>query len=589
MANIFPEELIQEVAAANDIVDIIGGYVQLKKAGSRLVGLCPFHKEKTPSFSVSTDKQLYHCFGCGVGGTVINFVMSAENLDFVEALHFLADRAKINLPEGDQAADEAKRYQRKQELLQFNKTTAKFFVDMLHNEIGGQARSYIAKRGVSDAVAVHFGMGFAPDDNSLLKFLSEKRIDKSLALEAGVILRDENGKYYDRFRNRLMIPIIDIRGNVVGFGGRALGDAKAKYMNSPESSVFLKRRIIYALNYAKNAGRKLILVEGYMDVISLHQSGFNSAIASMGTALTFEQAKIINKYADEVYICYDTDEAGKKATDAAIEVFDGLDIKVKVISLPQGKDPDEYIKANSKEAFSYLLDKAQTVVGYKLGKERASYNLDDINQKIDFVNASAKVLSSVRNSIERETYVKELAFETGVSEEAIMAEVKKRVFNETKYQQRPVGKTAPKLIPPQAEGLNENTLKAERLLLNLIAVDSKAYNSLHSKIDANILSSDIHRRIFEKIVSDREKGQDIDLVKLISSLPQDDAGEAALVFADEGYEDSLKAAHDALIKIEINRLEEQISIYTKQNDFKKVMQLTQLKAQKLRKEGLRNE
>ena len=324
MAKFYPDEIISEIVSANDIVSLVSSYVHLKKSGSGYMGCCPFHREKTPSFHVSGDKQLYHCFGCGVGGSVIQFVMAAENLDFPDALRFLADRAGINLPEMGAVDDQTDAfYKRKRKIYDMNRDAARFFREVLLSKDGKTALDYLTNRGLSMKTITSFGLGASPDSwDALLKKLLSLGYDRDLMVEAGLCIRNEKNHVYDRYRNRVMFPIIDTRGNVVGFGGRKLTGDGSKYINSPESIVYNKGKILYALNFAKKQEHNnLILTEGYMDVISLHQAGFTGAVAGCGTALTSEQARLAAKYSKNIFLCYDSDEAGQKAAKRAIELF----------------------------------------------------------------------------------------------------------------------------------------------------------------------------------------------------------------------------------------------------------------------------
>ncbi len=346
---LYSEELISEVIGANDIVDVIGMYTALKKSGRGFVGLCPFHSEKTPSFHVSPDKQLYHCFGCGEGGTVLTFVMKAENLDFVEGLKFLADRARIALPEPEANENADRLFKKKQRLISANTYAAKFFYHCLAaSPEGAQARAYLKERAIAPKTAASFGLGFAPPGrNALINHLKSMGYSESELVDFGLATVRDN-QFVDKFRNRVMFPIIDVRGNVIGFGGRVMDDSKPKYLNSPETAAFNKRLNLFALNFAKNKkSDALILVEGYMDVISLHQVGINNAVATLGTALTEEQARLIARYAKDVVLCYDTDEAGVKATMRAIEIFSKTDVRVKVLSLSGAKTPTNTSRATA--------------------------------------------------------------------------------------------------------------------------------------------------------------------------------------------------------------------------------------------------
>ena len=350
-----PQEYIQEVVARNDITDVIGSYVQLRHRGRTHTGLCPFHSEKTPSFVVYPETQSYYCFGCGAGGDVITFIRTMNNLGYVEAVKFLAARAGMPLPDEDDKAGKMR-----SRILEINKQAARFFYQCLNanNEQASAARAYWRRRGLSDGTIRRFGLGWAPDDfRSTLNWLRERGFNEEELLASGLVKRSEKGNLYNIFRGRVMTPIFDLRGNVIAFGGRVLGDEKPKYINSPETPVYKKSRAMFALNLAKKSpSRRYILCEGYMDVISLHQAGFDTAVAACGTALTGEQVKLLENYADEVVLCYDSDEAGQKATARSLELFSHSPIKVSVLTVTGAKDPDEFIKKFGKNRFEMLLN-----------------------------------------------------------------------------------------------------------------------------------------------------------------------------------------------------------------------------------------
>ncbi len=422
----FSDDFINQVCDANEIADLINEYVPLKKSGRNLLGLCPFHHEKTPSFSVSAEKQFYHCFGCGEGGRVLDFVMKIEHLDFVEAVRFLAQRAHIAVPEPQDQRVSRHTATEKEQLYGLNREAAVFFHDMLYSVKGDEARSYFLNRGLKESTIKGFGLGYAPDSwDQLLKHLKQKGFSESLIEKAGLAGHKEK-RYYDSFRNRVMFPIIDLRGNVIGFGGRVLDDSKPKYLNSPESPVFSKSHNLYGLNFAKNEkGRSLIIVEGYMDVIALHQAGITNAVAALGTAFTPDHAKLIKRYADKVTLCFDSDEAGQKATARCIEIMATQQIKVNVLVQNKAKDPDEYIKKFGKDSFMELIEQAPGQIEYRILRLSQQYLLEDVEQKISFVHDAAKVFSSIESDVELELYVKKLSADTGVSPEAVFSEIQK--------------------------------------------------------------------------------------------------------------------------------------------------------------------
>ena len=421
----FPENFITELTDRNDIVEVVSSYVRLsKRSGANLFGLCPFHSEKTPSFSVSPDKQIYHCFGCGKGGGVINFIMEVENLSFPEAVEFLAKRVGMPLPEETNDRESRKRSR----MLALNKEAARFFYSQLSTPAGAAACDYMRQRQLSPATARRFGLGFAPDSwNSLTDAMKEKGFTEYELADAGLVRRGKNGGVYDTFRNRLMFPVIDVRGNVIGFSGRILGEGEPKYMNSPETLVFNKSRNLFALNLAKKSKcGYIILSEGNIDVASLHQAGFDSAVASLGTSLTPEQARLISRYTDQVIIAYDNDGAGIKAAQRAIGILEKLDLKVKVLRLEGAKDPDEFIKRKGPEAFRKLLEGSENQVDYRLRQVTAKYDLGVDEQKVDFLKEATELVARLPGTVERQVYAMRVAAMAAVPENVVADEVERR-------------------------------------------------------------------------------------------------------------------------------------------------------------------
>ena len=411
--------------ARNDIVDVVSGYVRLgKRSGSNMFGLCPFHSEKTPSFSVSPDKQIYHCFGCGKGGGVINFIMEIENLSFPEAVAFLARRANMALPEQENDRESKKRSR----MLALNRDAARFFYEQLSSPAGQRARAYMDKRGIGKATATNFGLGAAPDEwGALDRAMRAKGYTSEELFEAGLIKKGRNGGWYDTFRDRLMFPVIDVRGNVIGFSGRLLGEDGPKYLNSPDTLVFNKGSNLFALNLAKKSKSGYILLsEGNIDVVSLHQAGFDSAVASLGTSLTAEQARLISRFTGEVIIAYDNDGAGQKAAQRAIGILEKLDLKVRVLQMSGAKDPDEYIQLRGPEAFRQLIEGSENQVEYRLGVIAAKYDLGVDAQKVDYLRECEDLLARLPNAAEREVYCRRVASQTGISPEVLIGEVKSR-------------------------------------------------------------------------------------------------------------------------------------------------------------------
>lgn len=417
-----PREYIEEVVRRNDVVDVIGNYVQLRHRGRTHSGLCPFHNEKTPSFVVYPETQSFYCFGCGQGGDVITFAKQINNLDYVEAIKLLAGRAGMPQPEED---DKVGRMRSR--VLAINKEAARFYYERLNGDSpkAQAARSYWRGRGLSDATIRRFGLGYAPEGfQNLRDFLRNKGYTTDEMIESGLIKRSDRGNVYDMFRDRVMTPIFDLRGNVIAFGGRVLGDEKPKYINSPETLIYKKSRAMFAMNVAKkSASRRYILCEGYMDVISLHQAGFETAVAACGTALTQEQVRMLSDYADEVVLCYDTDEAGQKATARSLELFANSPVKVSVLNTVGAKDPDEFIKKYGSERFDALLSGSSNALEYKLNKIRQTYDLQLPADRVEYIKDAVKVLAADANPTEQEVYGGRIAEETGISKAAILTQL----------------------------------------------------------------------------------------------------------------------------------------------------------------------
>jgi len=555
MAGFFSDELLTEIISANDIVDIVSGYVHLKRSGSSFMGCCPFHREKTPSFHVSADKQLYHCFGCGVGGSVIQFVMAAEGLDFPDAIRFLADRANIRLPEEDGMLPNEEKHRRKQQIYEMNKDAARFFRDYLLSEKGKNAQEYFTKRGLSGKTIAAFGLGLSPDGwDGLLKHLEKKGYEKGLMIEAGLCIHNEKGHTYDRFRGRAMFPIIDVRGNISGFGGRILSGEGAKYMNSPESIVYDKGKTLFALNLAKKSKRGYyILVEGYMDVISLHQAGIDAAVAGCGTALTRDQARMISK--SPVYLCYDSDEAGMKACERAAEIFSEFDTKLRVISVPGSKDADEFIKKYGGSEFEKLIEKAKTVTEHRLDMLLKGADLNDVSQKIDVINKAAKIFAGLKSDVEREIHINQLAAKSGISIESISSEVRK--IN-GKNARREVSAELKKAVGSKTntETGRKNTRRenAEAGFLAMLAESKKVFLEMGGSFTAEDFENEVHKKIFENILSfynRSESGSCSDY--LMAKMPGLEKNVSAVIMNTANIGDAYLAAKDfsAALKDEI--------------------------------------
>lgn len=561
----YKQSSINEVSRRNDLAEVVSSYVQLKRNGTSHVGLCPFHKEKTPSFHVDDDKQLFYCFGCGVGGTVFDFIMRAENLDFADSVRYLAQRAGVTLEEEqDRGGRHEENANIRKRLLELNRLAARHFYENLLKPDAKIAHDYINRRGLDRKTAIKFGVGYAPDTwSDLLDAMRAKGYTDDELVLGGLAVKNDKGRVYDKFRNRLMFPIIDVRGNVIAFGGRTLGDDQAKYMNSPETPVFHKGRNLFALNLAKQVGMKegIVLVEGYMDVISLYQRGICNVVAGLGTALTEEQARLLRRYAACVYVCYDSDEAGQKAAQKAIGLLRDANNVVKVISFTGAKDPDEFILKKGPESFRALLKEARESVEYQLLRLRQRYDIYDLSQKISFLTEAAKVLAEIDSEVAREAYIKRVSAETDISVESIKAEVNKLVYykNKKEVKKELYNESVPERLSSNiselSAGQSTATYKTERTLLNLMFYHRKAWDLARDTVQAEWLTSELHRQLFQKIseyMSATEESQASEFLTTLSDETLKKTASSILYKSFDG--DSMQAMREATAKLEIEFL-----------------------------------
>lgn len=508
------ERFIQELLEKVDIEQVVSPYVNLKRRGKTLVGLCPFHNEKTPSFTVYPESHSFYCFGCGAGGDVISFVRRMENLDYVEAVKSVAQLAGVPMPEDGYDDSLSKQRMR---LLGANREAARFFNACLFEPENRHALDYFLNRGLTVNTIRRFGLGYAPDDwRRLINHLREKGYTEQELVLANLARRsDKNGKasYYDNFRNRVMFPIIDLRGNVIAFGGRVMDDSKPKYINTSDTPVYKKSNGVFALNFAKNANdNKLILVEGYMDVIALHQAGFTNAVACLGTAFTSEQANLLSRYADEIMICYDNDGAGKQATERALAVLGKTGLKLRVVQMTGGKDADEIIRKHGKERFADLLSEAANKTEYRLLEERAKYNLSTDDGKLRFLLAAAQILASC-GSIERDIYANRLSNELGVGVDSIKAQIKASASKLRRAEDARRRDETQKMLSKSCEDKNnperaENIRAAiaEETLIASFMRNPDFYNKLKDKVSAEIFVTSFNRRVFECLAEGLDGG-----------------------------------------------------------------------------------
>lgn len=417
----YPDEVIEEVRSSNNIVDIIGGYVRLQKKGSSYFGLCPFHNEKSPSFSVSPNKQMYYCFGCGAGGNVFTFIMEYENQTFPEAVKILADRAGIALPEAELTEEQKRERNKRQLLLEINKTAANYFYYQLNGDQGQQAREYLENRRLSKETQIHFGLGYASKySNDLYLYLKKKGYQDQILKETGLLTYDEKRGAHDKFWNRVMFPIMDVNNRVIGFGGRVMGDGTPKYLNSPETMLFDKSRNLYGLNYARTSRKPyMIICEGYMDVIAMHQAGFTNAVASLGTAFTTQHSVLLKRYTQEVRLAYDSDGAGQKAALRAIPILKSAGINVRVIHMDPYKDPDEFIKNLGTEAFQERIDAAESSFMFEISVLEKNYKQSDPEGRASFMKAMARRLLEFPQELERNIYIDAIAGRYGIASEEL--------------------------------------------------------------------------------------------------------------------------------------------------------------------------
>lgn len=507
----FDRGFLDELSARSDIVDIVSRYVQLKKSGTNYFGLCPFHNEKSASFSVSPDKQIYHCFGCGAGGGVINFVMRAEGLEFPDAVRWLAQQNGMQVPEDKQDPGAARRRER---LLALCRDAARFFYDQLWAPEHTAMQQYFIRRGLSRKTMNKFGLGYAPDSfSALIDAMTAKGYRKEELMDAGLVSKSEKGHMYDRFRNRVMFPIIDTRGQVIAFGGRVMDDSKPKYLNSPETTIFHKSRNLFALNMAKKTKSEyFILAEGYMDVIALHQAGFDCAVASLGTSLTEEQARLIARHVKNIVISYDADGAGQAAAQRAIDILKKADLSVKVLRIPGAKDPDEFIKEKGADAYRRLIEGSESDNAYRLDRIAAKYDLDEDEARVAFLQDAARELARIENGIEREVYIGRAAKMAHISVDAMQVEVqrqlailrKKQKSAERREIRAPVAAAQPKDRTLQYPDVR--AARAEEGILQIVFTDDSLLDYLSGKLSPEEFTAPVLRKIYGRACALHEAG-----------------------------------------------------------------------------------
>lgn len=548
----YPEELVEEVRMKNDIVDVVSGYVRLQKKGSSYFGLCPFHNEKSPSFSVSPSKQMYYCFGCGAGGNVFTFVMNYENYTFGEAIKLLADRAGVNLPEMEYSEEVKKRESYRARLLEVNKEAAKYFYYQLRAPKGEIGYKYLRERELSDETIKKFGLGFAnKTSDDLTRYLKQKGYEDKLIQDAGLASFDERFGMHDKFWNRVMYPILDINHRVIGFGGRVMGDGTPKYLNSPETPVFDKSRNLYGLNFARTArAGNIILCEGYMDVISMHQAGFTQAVASLGTAFTAGQANLLRRYTQQVLLAYDSDGAGTNAALRAIGILKEVGMTGKVINMQPYKDPDEFMKNLGREAFQERIDQAENSFFFEIRILQKDYNLNDPEEKTRFHREIAKKLCSFSEEVERDNYIEAIAQRYHIGYENLRKLVVSYAAKTglVKPVERPKSGVQKKNTP------KDNERKAQRLLMTWLTEEPSLYKKVEKYISPSDFTDELYQQVAQKLFADLSAGKYNPAAIISMFTDEQQQREAAAIFNTKLEELSTrqereKAFHDILYQV----------------------------------------
>ncbi len=508
----YSDELLDEIRSKNDIIDIVSQYVVLKRSGRNYMGLCPFHKEKSGSFCVSPDKQIFHCFGCGVGGNVFRFIQKIENVDFRESVEILANRANVEIPLTTVSEADEKREKLRRRVFEVNAATAEFYHKNLYLPTAKPGQEYVKKRKLDNKTLKTFKIGYSGKFNELYLELKKQGFTDEEILATGLVNKNSDGKFIDRYRNRLMFPIFDSRDRVIAFGGRVLDDSKPKYINSPENIVYSKGRNLFAYNVAKKDNPKTILiVEGYMDAISLHQRGISNVVASLGTALTEAQGRLLRRSCEKVIIGYDADGAGQAAILRGLEILYNLGCDIRILQIQGAKDPDEYVIKYGPEKFKKCMDEAISLVEFKVKMLKNKLDLTQVNDKIKFLNEVAKILAKVENNIEREVYVDKVSLEYKVSKDAIYAEINKILYANNKSEQRieknvvPINHNVTKIS--ENNNLDEKTKRLENLIIYLlINYPNKSFEKVKSILDNNLIKSEVNQKIINKLYEQKQKG-----------------------------------------------------------------------------------
>ncbi len=554
-----PESFLEELSNRVQAEELVSSYVTLRRHGRNLVGLCPFHGEKTPSFTVYPDNNSFYCFGCGAGGSMINFIMKIEHLSFSDAVRFLADRYGLAMPVQDEEDVSGKLRRR---IMEANREAARLFHRWLYEPVGREGLEYYRSRGYGDRIIRRFGLGYAPDSFHMLHDALAAKGFRDEELVTGWLCRQKNG-VYDAFRHRVMVPIIDVRGNVIAFGGRVLDDSKPKYLNSGDTPVFQKTHNLFALNFAKETGRRLILCEGYMDVIALHQAGFSEAVAALGTSFTMDHAALAARYADEVFVVFDADSAGKKGAVRAMELLRRTGVRVRVVTVPQGKDPDEYLRTHAPDQFKLLLQRAEGDVEYRFAQLRAAHLTDTPDGRVAYLREAAKVIADLPGAVERDVYAGKLSEETGVSKSAILEQANGFARKREQKQQRTFlprtvreeeNRTA--AVNPQALQ-NPRAASAEKALLGMLLRDPASIDDAAKQLSPQDMVTPFHERLYRMLTERRAQGLLTDLSVLAAYYTENEM--AYIVRLQQSAEGLALSKEDLSRYIEIIRREKALS------------------------------
>ena len=554
----YSDEIIDEVRQTNDIVDIISQYVHLKRSGRNFFGLCPFHNEKSPSFSVSPDKQIFHCFGCGAGGNVFTFLTKIEGINFIEAVQMLAERSNIQLPTLENSGDAAKEAL-KAKVYKVNEFAANYYHENLYKPESKIAQEYIKKRKLTNETLKSFQIGFSGKFDELYKALTAEGFKEQEILESGLVNKNDNGKYIDRYRNRLMFPICDVRGRVIAFGGRVLDDSKPKYINSPENIVYSKGRHLFGLNVAKKHDvKKILIVEGYMDVISLHQRGITNVVAALGTAMTQQQGWLLRKTSEQIILSFDSDEAGLTAKMRALDILQNMGCDIRILQMEGAKDPDEFVIKYGNARFQNLIEKAISVIEFKVKVLKKNLDLNNTNDKIKFLNEIAKLISKIDNTIEKEVYIEKIAKAYDISKEAIYAEVNKLSYSNSKGE-KILDKNKPviKHQKIQNDEITEAVKKRENTVLAILLMgDLNIFQILKLNIKVEDFKGELNKKIAEKLYEEFEKGNS-NINSILDDLEEEEQNHITMIMADD-YElnDIEKAIDDIIQSYEKDKLNE---------------------------------